>query len=467
MRLTKLIGYLSVILTVTILLSSAGFAQSSSDSVRFNDVSTGHWAYKAVEYMVQRQILSGYSDNSFKPDNPITREEFAKIMVLSLNLPIVDPKSGTFTDVSKKDWAFKYVESAKYYLTGFRTVAGDQFKPADLAVREDMAVALVKAMGYANETADDTVLNSFTDKDGISSNLKKYVAIAVKHEIMQGSPLAGSNSKVFNPQGAITRAETAMLLYNAIAGTEIKVTYSNDNQDTSGRLQFDDEDSSVPYTIPSVSGSVENGRIVVNWNAVNDKRFKYYKIVVSKDNPHPRYPEDGYLYAITDRNTTQAVIDNSTAYNGGDFGSYLTEGSQYYISVTAVYEDIKLPGNAIRLTCPKKSSEGASDYLKPQVKAEIAGGKVVVSWDMISGKGFNYYKVVVSKNNSSPSYPADGYQTYITEQNKTSWTIQAGDNYNGGDVGGRIQSGETYYFSVTAVFGDRKITGNAVKLKVP
>ncbi|MCX7711943.1 MAG: S-layer homology domain-containing protein [Clostridia bacterium] len=466
MRLKSISKVVSLILTTVLLITNSSFAQVNR-SQRFTDVSTDHWAFEAVSAMTERQILSGYSDHTFKPDHPVSRAEFAKIMVLALNLPLKSSENGTFRDVPKEDWAFKYVESAKFYLTGFRTASGDLFKPAAMAVREDMAVGLVKALKLENEASDESKLNAFVDKDGISSNLKRYVTIAVKHGIMKGSTLSNSSAKAFNPQGILTRAEAAVLLYNVMNTNEEKVTYDQDSKSDNSTVPMEDERNSVPYAIPSVTAAVENGKVVVRWQAVHDQRFQYYKVVVSKNNPYPRYPEDGYLYVISDSDTTQAVVDNREAYKGGDFGEYLTPGCKYYFSVTAVYNDIKLPGNVVQLTYPGRTEEPASNYDKPQVKAEVVDGKVVIRWNAISGKNFNYYKVVVSKYNSSPRYPNDGYQTFFTDQNKTSCTVQAGDGYNGGDFGGEIESGETYYFSITAVFGDRKIAGNAVKLKVP
>ncbi|NLV36849.1 MAG: hypothetical protein GXY17_09285, partial [Clostridiaceae bacterium] len=69
----------------------------------------------------------------------------------------------------------------------------------------------------------------------------------------------------------------------------------------------------------------------------------------SKNDSTPSYPDNGYLYYITDANKTYAVIDNSTAYNGGDFGSYLTEGEMYYFSITALYNDRNVAGNVIQV----------------------------------------------------------------------------------------------------------------------
>lgn len=469
MRLMRGKFIFTCFIIIVFLMSSTCFAENETGMGIFRDVPTDHWAYDAVSWMAGKQIITGYTDGTFKPNNPVTRAEFATIMVRALELNLKDPGEKTFADVSKNHWAYKYVETAKYYLTGYRTSTGDLFKPSDTAVREDMAVALVKAKGLANEDVNNDILNVFTDKEGISPNLKKFVAIAVKHEIMRGSNLAGSGLKSFNPQGVLTRAEAAVLLYNAIKNSEEKVTYSEEPATSDEKIEMGDERDAEHYVIPSVTGKVENGHIVIRWNKIEDTRFRYYKVVVSKDNPYPRYPEDGYLYYITDNNTTYAVIDNHEAYTDGDFGKYLVPGQKYYFSVTAVYEDIKLPGNAVSLVYPSNSESSKSKYTIPEVSAEVVGDKIVVSWKKIDSSRLNGYKVVLSKNNPSPKYPNDGYLQWITDKDTTSWEINAGDSYNGGDIGGCLEAGESYYISITALYDGMsvKVPGNVVKLKLP
>ncbi|MCX7749061.1 MAG: anti-sigma factor domain-containing protein [Clostridia bacterium] len=104
---------------------------------------------------------------------------------------------------------------------------------------------------------------------------------------------------------------------------------------------------------PIVTGGVENGKIKLRWQPASGEGFNYYKIVASKSNANPKYPEDGYLYFITDRNKTEAVIDSTMAYNSGDFGGYLIPGEKYYFSVTTVYHSGAAGGNALYLTVPK------------------------------------------------------------------------------------------------------------------
>ncbi len=321
-------------------------------------------------------------------------------MVLTLELPLKDTDEPTFVDISKDSWEFDYVETAKYYLTGSRTSKGDYFKSGNEAVREDMAVALVKALKLSSDNVDENVLNTFNDSDSISPALKKYVAIAVKNGIMKGNPVSNSDKKAFRPQNPLTRAEAAVLLYNIVK--EKKITYDDSSSEDKASIEPEKPEMNETETVtahkkPVVTGKVDGNRIVLNWTPADSNGFTYYKVVVSKSNPYPRYPQDGYMFVISDRNQTSQTIDVSNGYNGGDFGGKLTAGQKYYFSITSVYSDEKVAGNAVLLTVPKKETEtySGSNHVKPKVTASVANGKITLKWQATNSSDFNYYKVVM------------------------------------------------------------------------
>ena len=77
--------------------------------------------------------------------------------------------------------------------------------------------------------------------------------------------------------------------------------------------------------------------------------MKEYKLVISQNNQTPAYPANGYYNAAIDKNVTSAAIDVAKPYINGDFKA-LTDGTEYYFSVTAVYNNDKYrPGNAVKV----------------------------------------------------------------------------------------------------------------------
>ncbi|OEF97377.1 S-layer homology domain-containing protein [Desulfuribacillus alkaliarsenatis] len=188
---------------------------------RFSDLAPSHWAYETIMEMVELGILSGYPDGTFRPNNTVTRAEFATIMVRALDLNQAPVRTVTFADVPAGHWAHGVVEAAKEYLTGYRDGRTGQltFEPNSVAVREDVAVAMVKAQGVGNVNPNLTLLNQFSDQGQISPALRNHVAIAVEYGYMRGTNIG------FEPQKALTRAEACALLSRIIkeAGDREKV----------------------------------------------------------------------------------------------------------------------------------------------------------------------------------------------------------------------------------------------------
>ena len=448
---------ISVVLCLTLLfsLSATVFAKAKDPQPKsFKDVKPNHWAYDAIMWMLGRNIIDGVGGDRFDPNGMVTRAQFAKMMVNTLDLKKYTPETPSFLDVKKNSWEYPYVESAKPYLTGFRTAAGDYFKPSLPAVREDMAVALVNALGYLNDPVDLGILDQFADKDQISPNLRKHVALSVKYGLIVGKPKNGR--LVFDPQGNLTRAEAAVLIKRAFEKNEEKVTYDEE------KVTYDPETGYV-YERPIIELKMENNAHVLRWNRIESVKFKEYRVVISKDDDTPQYPDNGYLYRITDRNRTYAVIDNSTKYNGGDFGNYLTKGQQYYISVTAVYSDRNVPGNVIRFVYD--GTENPELYAAPVVSSSVENGKLVLRWNKIDSPRLIGYIVSASRDDSSVSYPDNGFLYRISDVNRTYAVIDNSTKYSNGDFGGYFINGEQYYFSVTAVYGDRMVAGNTIRCK--
>jgi len=450
-------GLIALFICVMMLVSVSApvFAtsySSRSNSRNFKDVEDDYWAYKDIMWMLEKNIIDGVGNGLFNPEGIVTRAQFAKMMVNTLDLEKYSPKTPSFLDVSKKDWEYPYVEGAKTYLTGFRASNGDYFKPSQPAVREDMAVALVKALGYQNETVDESILNTFADAGQISKNLRKYVALSVKYGLVQGYTQNGQT--VFNPQGNLTRAEAATLLYRAFKKNEEKVTYDED------KVTYDES----IYAKPAVTVTIENGVTVVRWNKIASDKFKEYRVVISKNDSTPKYPNQGYLYSITDSNRTYAVIDNSVQYNNGDFGNYLTKGEYYYFSVSAVYKDnIITAGNTVQFQY--NGAANPEQYVMPILTAAEENGRLVLRWNKIESANLIGYKVVASKADSTPSYPDNGYLYFITDRSRNYAVIDNSTAYINGDFNGYFVKGEKYYFAITAIYADRSITGNTLQLQ--
>lgn len=172
----------------------------------FTDLPESHWSYPYVQYMVSQKIIEGYPDNTFRPEEPFSRAAFAKLLSLSFDMEDYNGMDTVLMDIPPTHWAYNYVMSAFDYLTIFDFGNGVlYYYPDEPSVREDVAVAMVKAMGLDLEKADLSVLDAYLDSKEISHSIRPYVALAVEHGIMKGS------GDYFRPVDSLTRAEACTL----------------------------------------------------------------------------------------------------------------------------------------------------------------------------------------------------------------------------------------------------------------
>lgn len=174
----------------------------------FTDVST-HWAKEEIELLASKQIVTGATSDTFVPNSNITRAEFAALLVRSLGLN-VDAASASFTDVKSTDWYAGAVGAAVKadLVTGYQD---NSFKPNATITREQMAVMVARAISAAGKTTNSAaasgVLAKFSDLALISSWAQDAVAEAV-----EGGIINGKTDTTFAPSENATRAQAAVML---------------------------------------------------------------------------------------------------------------------------------------------------------------------------------------------------------------------------------------------------------------
>ena len=222
----------------------------NNKNISFSDVDekSMSWAYGAIMNLAARGIINGIGNGKFDPNGKVTREQFAKMLVNTLNLTTAD-NTQIFADVPPNNAYFKYIEAARNYLTGYRTGNGAMyFYGSNPAVREDMAVALVKALNIPVVPNSGALVQIYKDYSKISPNLQDYVYAAYTSGLMQGA------SSKFDPQGNLTRAQAAVLLERALNQSE-KVVMGDGNDNGTTKVIVGDTGS----TSALISGLSYNG----------------------------------------------------------------------------------------------------------------------------------------------------------------------------------------------------------------
>ncbi|MBQ8525582.1 MAG: S-layer homology domain-containing protein, partial [Clostridia bacterium] len=142
----------------------------------------GHWAEADISYMYSKGYVNGMSDTLFAPDAKVTRAEFAAMTVRLLGLEQAE-YAGAFADVKSDDWYAQSVETA--YKAGIIQGSEGYFRPDDSITREEMAVILMRVYRI-NSQYESSAAAEFADSGEISPWAKEAVASAVELGLVNG-----------------------------------------------------------------------------------------------------------------------------------------------------------------------------------------------------------------------------------------------------------------------------------------
>ena len=165
----------------------------------------GHWAEKTINNLSVNGIISGYLDNSFKPNNNMTRAELVTVLNRLLNNSVESTKY--VPDINVKDWY--YSEIRKAIESGF--VEGDlsgNVRPNDLITREEAICMLQRALVPLSSSM---IIPGFIDYDKISNWAKPSFNTFIEKKYIKGYQ-DGS----IKPKANITRAEVVTIIDNMI-----------------------------------------------------------------------------------------------------------------------------------------------------------------------------------------------------------------------------------------------------------
>lgn len=228
---------LTFLLSLTMTLALVGTALADSDgedgehgrrgfaaAVRFRDEGQARWAAKYITEMQVRSVIRGYADRTFRPNQPVTRQEVVAMVVRALglearaqevNASVGGSVYGTvygsvylpYQDAANiQPWARGYVKVALDM--GLLDTSETMFLPQAAASRVWVVPILVKAMGLdADARAAANAQLTFRDAAAIPALARGYVAIAINVGLLAGYP-----DNTFQPNKPVTRAEMAKVL---------------------------------------------------------------------------------------------------------------------------------------------------------------------------------------------------------------------------------------------------------------
>ena len=171
------------------------------NKINFTDVSKDYWAYSQIQDFVKKGYIEGYGDNTFRPKEPIKRNEFVKIFNKVFGLT---NKSGIVFDDTKDNWAKDEIDIAVTNGVA-QGIGANKFEPEEYITREAAVKMLANYMKIEDKNHDK--IKKFSDYNEISDWAKDAFEGNLENGYIQGT-----DEGKLAPKNNITRAEVVTLL---------------------------------------------------------------------------------------------------------------------------------------------------------------------------------------------------------------------------------------------------------------
>ncbi|MBO3461818.1 DUF1565 domain-containing protein [Aetokthonos hydrillicola Thurmond2011] len=176
-----------------------------------------HWAEPFIRALMRMNLTRGFADGSYQPDKPMTRAEYAALIVGAFG-PVSKRPAPTFIDIPRDYWASSAIQIAAQsgFVGGFSVppkAAAPRyrtFRPEQNVLRIQVIVSLVN--GLALKASDCDTLLDYSDLNAISESARAAVVTAVQRNIIVNYP----DPKRIEPSNEATRAEVGAMVYQAL-----------------------------------------------------------------------------------------------------------------------------------------------------------------------------------------------------------------------------------------------------------
>lgn len=230
----------------------------------FPDVAANHWAAAQIKELSQSGVIVGYPDGTFKPDDNVSRAEFATMAVKALGQEHTNvAQSVNFSDITPDYWAYPMIQRALYFelisCPESEASAGKAFRPEDTVTHAEAVSVAVNALTTENISLQKAkeVLRNYTD---VANTPEWYLVPAGKAEILSMNVNVPNKPLVLNANAPATRAEIAALLKNMMEQAKLN---PNKKLAEAMRKKTDENGFVIPQSFVQGSvGTIPAGSIV-------------------------------------------------------------------------------------------------------------------------------------------------------------------------------------------------------------
>lgn len=216
-KVVALLATVMLILTVITLLyqrEKPFLPQQLRTAVLFPDLSSQEKNdpifQASLTFLQEKKSLKGYDDGTFKPEKPVNRAEFMKMLVTSIdqkNIP--EAKGPCFKDIKKDEWYSRYIcyGKEKEWISGYTDMT---FKPENTVNQAEMMKLIAVAMEWdARSEAECTLIET------CNQWYAKYAHLMVAKKIIPENEL--------NPEKLMSRKDVALALFRTMLIDSLKV----------------------------------------------------------------------------------------------------------------------------------------------------------------------------------------------------------------------------------------------------
>ncbi len=475
-------------IALTALASTFMVAPVQAQSLGFTDDSEiPSWATEAIGELMDQGVIGGNDDGSFAPNRQLNRAEVSKIIVLATGIDIDTTGGPHFPDVDQSAWYYDYIETM--YNQGWINGYPDGFfRPGVGINRAEIAKMVVNAFELDQDLAGAPHFDDVTSADWFYG----YVETIYNNGCMRGY-----GDGTFGPANAVTRAETAQIVYCAqlvvlnptgVAEGTLEVTLSND---TPRGTNIPYNATSVPFTTIELTASddadVEISSLTFTrlglgdnddfdnvWLEIdgfkvgNDKSINNDDVVELRFNPPIVVPAGQTLVADVVASLDYQLAADGTCYASGAEGCNI--GHHNRLALVSA-EDIVSTAANIAGDFPIEGEEmEVADYRVSEIKFARLGSDTTVSvgdsyieigkFRMLNASTTNKdveLRAITFKNDGTAQLEDDleNVSLYVSGEQVSAETIIDGDyvtfRLDNGVTGGYIlEDGDSRIFSIRA-----------------
>lgn len=410
--------------SLVLALIAALIGTTTVSAAGFTDVPITHKNYQAINYLKTNEIVNGYIDGTFQPDQSVNRAEFLKIVIEGSNIPTDINEISAFPDVDNSAWYAKYVSKA-YHEGWINGYPDGSFKPTQTINKVEALKILGKAQSWSlplniiDPPFEDTVAGSW---------YISYLEYAKTHQFLE------ETRNTFNPGEFMTRAKISEVIYRTIVNASPPESEITDQPSKDIELE-------IPKEKPV--GSNLNFTPVLQ-NTISSSFFS--NVTLNETIPNTFYQDEVYIISgsISGNQKSITLILNNIATNvqitqssevtnknfeipiyfnqAGNYNIGLLPGSSGTSNATTISVIPSIPKETTNLDPPNKATQMGIEFKDDKTTVSFTPDKNTIN------------KIIFTQNNKE--------KTYISRQSINEIPINYSDfaKFSEGTVSYQIKS---------------------------